>query len=786
MFRHYVFSFALIFFAALGGAGNADEIRAIWVTRWDYKSAADVRSIIDNSIALGFNMILFQCRGNATAFYHSDIEPWAWELTGTAPASLGADPGWDPLAVAASYARERGIELHAFINVYPGWHGMAPPPLDAPQLYNTHRDWFVADNTGTTVPLNTNYLYLSPGIPAVQDYLFNIAMEIIENYDVAGLHLDHMRYPGAGYSYDAVSLQRFAEATGGGTPQTMPAEWSQWRREQVSALMRRIYQGAHSRKPSIMVSVSTEGSYAGGRDTFFQDAYAWMKEGILDVSFKKTYNLNAAILVQWISDGLSNRGNRQFVAAVDASDASVVQQLTGAIRSMGTDGIAFFSYAYLCPSHKPTSTALAIQQNFFVFPDIRPPMLWLNAPDDDDALGPIISGPRAEPASLPQGLPFRLICGARDESGIPDKGVRVLWAADADPRLSGVLMNMPYQTGNYYCSEFAISIPVTTNRLYYQIHASDNDAENGVADRAMRISPIFSIKTSPNLIYNFHATGGTAGANSQYGAVDGAGRIWVCDSANSRIVIYDPNGTQAFFSPITTGRDAAGQPISLQNLAGICHAPDGTIWASLEKMKMLARFESATGKPLNGVALTFNPGDVDADYAGEIFEAHRTQNAWTFWTGSPADGATSATITGPDYPVFHLSRAVGCTKDGGRVYQTSDADRSVWIWERAGAGSKVFTRKQSRLCAVSSFAGGVDVANNGWVFVSDSGNKVIRLYSPEGALLQEIKSGNPAIEPCGVAIKPDASMIYIIPSSGEPNIQVWSHAETSANSWLFK
>ncbi|HQH12112.1 MAG TPA: hypothetical protein PLS31_06745, partial [Candidatus Sumerlaeota bacterium] len=73
-----------------------------------------------------------------------------------------------------------------------------------------------------------------------------------------------------------------------------------------------------------------------------------------------------------------------------------------------------------------------------------------------------------------------------------------------------------------------------------------------------------------------------------------------------------------------------------------------------------------------------------------------------------------------------------------------------------------------------------------WVFVSDSGNKVVRLYSPEGALLQEIKSGNPAIEPCGVAIKPDASMIYIIPSSGEPNIQVWSHAETSAHSWLFK
>lgn len=786
MFRKYVVLFALIFFACLRLSGNGDEIRAIWVTRWDYKSAADVRSIIDNSIALGFNTILFQCRGNATAYYSSAIEPWAWELTGTTPATLGTDPGWDPLATAAQYARERGIELHAFINVYPGWRGETPPPPSVPQVYNTHRDWFVADSSGTTVPLSANYLYLSPGIPAVQDYLFNVAMEIIENYDVAGLHLDHMQYPGVGYSYDAVSLQRFAETTGGGTPQTMPAEWAQWRRDQVSALMRRIYQGAHSRKPSIVISVSTADSYATGRDTLFQDAYVWMKEGILDVSFKKTYTPNASILTQWTSDGLTNRGNRQFVAAVDASNASLVQQQANIIRSLGTDGIAFFSYATLCPSHKPTQTALAIQQNFFVFPDIRPPMLWLSAPDDDDALGPIISNSRAEPASLPAGQPFRLVCRARDESGIPDKGVRILWAADADPRLSGVLTLMPYQPGAFYRSEFALAIPSNAKTLYYQIQASDNDAEGGIADRSLRISPIFGVKTTPNLIYNFFATGGAVGAHSQYGAVDDAGRVWVCDLSNSRIIVLDPDGTQAFFSPITSGRDAAGQSVNLQNLSGICHAPDGTVWASLEKLKMLARFEAATGKPLNGVSLTFNPGDVDADDAGEIFAAHRTQNAWTFWMGSPADRATSATMTGPGYPAYHDSRAVGCSRDGSRVYQTSDADMSVWVWERAAAGSKTFTRKQTPFCAVSNFAGGVDVAYNGWVFVSDSGKKVVRLYSPEGALLQEITSGSPAIEPCGVAVKPDASLIYLVPSSGEPNLQVWSHAETSTFSWLVR
>ncbi len=77
----------------LFGAYGSQPIRAIWVTRWDYKSPADIARVMDNCKSAGFNTVLFQVRGAGTVFYPSRIEPWAEEFG-------GRDPGFDPLGVA--------------------------------------------------------------------------------------------------------------------------------------------------------------------------------------------------------------------------------------------------------------------------------------------------------------------------------------------------------------------------------------------------------------------------------------------------------------------------------------------------------------------------------------------------------------------------------------------------------------------------------------------------------------------------------------------------------------
>src|SRR5688572_12674087 len=100
----------------LPAAAGTDDVRAIWVTRFEYQTEADVKAIVANCAALGFNTILFQVRGQADAYYRSSIEPWAERLG-------GRDPGFDPLDVACREAKRRGVALHAWVNVMPAWRG---------------------------------------------------------------------------------------------------------------------------------------------------------------------------------------------------------------------------------------------------------------------------------------------------------------------------------------------------------------------------------------------------------------------------------------------------------------------------------------------------------------------------------------------------------------------------------------------------------------------------------------------------------------------------------------
>ena len=98
----------------------AAEARALWVARMSYKTPDDVRRIIQNAADYHFNIVVFQVRGNATAWYRSELEPWAWELTGEDPSTLGTDPGWDPLQLAIDEARREAEEmLLQFDVIYP-------------------------------------------------------------------------------------------------------------------------------------------------------------------------------------------------------------------------------------------------------------------------------------------------------------------------------------------------------------------------------------------------------------------------------------------------------------------------------------------------------------------------------------------------------------------------------------------------------------------------------------------------------------------------------------------
>jgi hypothetical protein len=278
------------------GVLGPDEVRAIWVTRFAWSTAADITGIIDRAASANFNVVYFQIRGNGDAYYASTLVPWAKKLTGT----LGADPGWDPLQVAVDAAHARGLQLHAYFNVFSGWTPpagcatagtctctptagasdacalpSASPAAKPNHVLHDHPEWMTVNSAGKSV--DEEYYWLSPGNPAVRQHLVDVADELLTNYAVDGLHLDRVRYAGPEYSYDAVSNAAYAAL-----PLPKPSR-QDWQRQNVSETVGALYQVLKLRRPQSILSASVWGIYKAlpgcvtsqGYVDYFQDSIGW-------------------------------------------------------------------------------------------------------------------------------------------------------------------------------------------------------------------------------------------------------------------------------------------------------------------------------------------------------------------------------------------------------------------------------------------------------------------------------------------------------------------------------
>jgi len=276
-----------------GGRANfgKEPIRAVWVTRWDYKSERDIAHVMDNCKRAGFNTVLFQVRGAGTAFYRSKLEPWADELG-------GRDPGYDPLAVACREAHRRGMQLHAWANVIPGYRGKQPPD-NSRQLYHARADWFWRDKLGRRQPLGW-YSSLNPCYPEVRRYLTDVMREIVAGYPVDGLHLDYIRFPnehspaysdGAtvpDYPRDPRTVAMFQRATGQ-TPESAPSAWAAWRTEQITQLVRDIRAMVNAERPGAVLSAAVGANMVKAKQHHYQDAPRWLMDGLVDAVFPMNY-----------------------------------------------------------------------------------------------------------------------------------------------------------------------------------------------------------------------------------------------------------------------------------------------------------------------------------------------------------------------------------------------------------------------------------------------------------------------------------------------------------------
>lgn len=353
-----------------------EEGRAIWVPRWDWSTPGGIARIMERAASANFNVVYFQVRANADAFYRSDIEPCAAMLC----KRLGGTMTWDPLEVAVREAHARGLELHAWLNALPGWRAtyqwtcdeLRPSePGNPKHILLEHPEYAMVDKAGRRMPCphpdkDVEYVYLSPAFPEVRTRLARVAADVVRRYDVDGVHLDRTRYPDRQWSYDRASLEGF-----GGDPQSDPDGWAAYRRNLVNAMVKETRDSINAARHGLPLSAAVWPIYdrqafkwpsSSGVSQFFQDPRAWARDGYLDVAAPMTYftiapqkceyRLNNPDWLCLLDDqvrGVQEESGRHLYVGIaptmpQRKTVAEVERQVELARERGAKGVVFWSY----------------------------------------------------------------------------------------------------------------------------------------------------------------------------------------------------------------------------------------------------------------------------------------------------------------------------------------------------------------------------------------------------------------------------------------------------------
>jgi len=315
---------------------QAAEFRAYWVDAFNpgIKSPTQIDEMLATVRASNMNAVIVQMRRRGNTFYPSRIDPWAPD----------ADPSFDSLDYLIRKAHELSprVEVHCWFCTMPVWKEQTMPE-DPDHVCNLHPEWLTCNQAGEAWD-GENYC-LDPGVPEAAQYTVDVIMEVAERYDVDGVHYDYIRYAGNTSGYNPVSLARFNALHGrSGTPSETDPEWMQFRRDQVSAIVRKVYVNAVAIKPNLKMTASTitwgdgpiteeDWRKTAAYSDVLQDWRAWMEEGIIDISFPMTYyndDVHPSYYDHWIAYQKSHKYGRHLVIGVGSymnSKANALVQL---------------------------------------------------------------------------------------------------------------------------------------------------------------------------------------------------------------------------------------------------------------------------------------------------------------------------------------------------------------------------------------------------------------------------------------------------------------------------
>jgi uncharacterized lipoprotein YddW (UPF0748 family) len=361
------------------------ELRGAWiatVANIDYpldrhasteEKITELRTLINKLHDMGINTVFFQIRTECDALYNSDIEPWSYWLTGKQGAA--PEPYFDPLEIAITEAHKLGMQLHAWMNPYRCVKNLSGYEFSASHVSKKHSDWVL------TVK---DYKMLDPGNVNVTPYIVSVVADVLDKYDVDGIHFDDYFYP-----YEP-KIHKEDAATFRENPRGF-TNIEDWRRDNINGLIAQVDSLIKSKKPYVVFGVSpfgiVENKYAAtsGMESYsvlYCDPLNWVSNHTVDYLAPQLYwevghpRADFAKLLPWWADigkdcpVFAGLYSSNFLSKKHAgAENEIPQQILLLRNTPGIGGMIFFSAKSLI-NNKDFADSLTM--NYFLYPALPP------------------------------------------------------------------------------------------------------------------------------------------------------------------------------------------------------------------------------------------------------------------------------------------------------------------------------------------------------------------------------------------------------------------------------
>lgn len=309
------------------GKAEAKEVRAVWVSFYEYEGAGlknkpestfrkNADKLFKNIRDNGCNTVYFHVRAFDDAIWKSDNFEFS--------TYMGAEPDYDPLAILIEAAHKYKLSFHAWMNPY---------RITQKKIYD-------------------------PSLSSTNSRILLAVREVIDGYDVDGIHFDDYFYPSKGHKqyskYSSLSQSK--------------------KKNYVNQMVRSVYNAVKQKSPSLQFGISPAGnvenceaigadvktwlSVPGYVDYIVPQIY-WSNAYMLNGKFTKLFDqrlrqwkkLNTANIPMYIGLGLYRGGMRDsYDIGWKRSSKVVASEISKTRRSDKVSGYALYSYESLYKS----------------------------------------------------------------------------------------------------------------------------------------------------------------------------------------------------------------------------------------------------------------------------------------------------------------------------------------------------------------------------------------------------------------------------------------------------